>query len=893
MSVIADPQTEDYTHHLKLTKYDGTYRGLVLCDARGEPNPKGIQLISNPEHNVIAKPPGSRFDDRKPPYVAVEQNDWHGGSGMRDFERDHTRFRDSGFLWSPTPGRIYPAPLPKIATQSDRYITKKMPGDVSFLASAAANEYVAVKFSPSDTGTYNRLGAILRKIGTTDGTARISVYSDSAGSPGAEIEGAAIHQYDFFDSDTGPGVAGLSEFLEMWVANASLTAGTDYWLVLHLPIVDADNYYEVGVDDGAVDYTVKISSDGSSWSAPGSDWVPFFWVANYTYTNGTPHLFEYKRQMYCVLRFNNGTAPQLLMNGYRGVATGTQSQSTLQDTNQNWTVNELVGKVVYLSGGSSRDQFRRILSNTANTLTIADSFHRYWGKNPVTADTEYVILGCDNWEVISGHGMAAPAEGYEIGGPVVVDDYVAVPLGDGVNIRRFNAYNNAGTWTNRFEDDGTNKAKYLLVHRNDDGTKSLYRASVGGTSVIIAYGEVVDYGAGATSFGDDYDIGDASSPIRNLISYDGYVYVIKEDGLYAFRNDIADKVADFKIKSYYTGRAVTSMTPYLYFGFGAGYEQFFGKVLEDIGPDRDDGLVEMKHGYAQADEHIPGYTFLAINAGRTLLSDEDMRGWSTVHVYNGAGWHEIYRGPRVNQIKKLYYQSIPGLTGRLWIGHSWELWYQDFPEYAKEPILDSSMEYYWEGYIKTGWFDDNLLDIDKAWVTMTLYSENLDANTYVKAGFITDSGDEFTALADAFDDSPSEQHEIGTASTQTGKRSAYCLRLRTKDADVPPVVKSMVLDYIGKFPTGETYAVTFLLDHIEGETMLDAFGDEGEHTVTQVISFLRDAISDPRPLTMESIVEEFDNKTVIVQPMSLSVQEVTPGESRKMVGRMVLVETVL
>ncbi len=53
-----------------------------------------------------------------------------------------------------------------------------------------------------------------------------------------------------------------------------------------------------------------------------------------------------------------------------GTATGTHSTTTLQDTSKSWTVDEWAGYTVKITGGTNADEVVKILSNTANTLTV-------------------------------------------------------------------------------------------------------------------------------------------------------------------------------------------------------------------------------------------------------------------------------------------------------------------------------------------------------------------------------------------------------------------------------------------------------------------------------------------------------------------------------------------
>lgn len=57
----------------------------------------------------------------------------------------------------------------------------------------------------------------------------------------------------------------------------------------------------------------------------------------------------------------------------QGTATGTQSTTTLQDTNQSWTTNFYANMDVEILSGTGAGQRRRIASNTATTLTLASA----------------------------------------------------------------------------------------------------------------------------------------------------------------------------------------------------------------------------------------------------------------------------------------------------------------------------------------------------------------------------------------------------------------------------------------------------------------------------------------------------------------------------------------
>lgn len=71
-----------------------------------------------------------------------------------------------------------------------------------------------------------------------------------------------------------------------------------------------------------------------------------------------------------------------------GTATGTQSATTLQDTSKAWTVNEWAGYTVKITGGTNADEVVKILSNTADTLTVDTA----WITTVVSGSSTYEII---------------------------------------------------------------------------------------------------------------------------------------------------------------------------------------------------------------------------------------------------------------------------------------------------------------------------------------------------------------------------------------------------------------------------------------------------------------------------------------------------------------------
>jgi len=88
---------------------------------------------------------------------------------------------------------------------------------------------------------------------------------------------------------------------------------------------------------------------------------------------------------------------------YRGTATGTQTTSTLQDTNAKWSPNQWAGYSVRIYSGTGAQQIRSILSNTVDTLTIdaISGSSATWTTIP-NSTSRYFIDGYDAGIASSG-----------------------------------------------------------------------------------------------------------------------------------------------------------------------------------------------------------------------------------------------------------------------------------------------------------------------------------------------------------------------------------------------------------------------------------------------------------------------------------------------------------
>ena len=94
MAIRAEPTDTRLTHHIKLSK-DGTELGIILCDGKGNPDPKAIRQGNNPRTSLQIRQGDASYSDFEMPYTPITQKDWSGGRGLEDFETDQSRYFDS------------------------------------------------------------------------------------------------------------------------------------------------------------------------------------------------------------------------------------------------------------------------------------------------------------------------------------------------------------------------------------------------------------------------------------------------------------------------------------------------------------------------------------------------------------------------------------------------------------------------------------------------------------------------------------------------------------------------------------------------------------------------------------------------------------------------------
>ncbi len=491
MAIIVSPTVRRATHHIKLSQ-GAMELGLILCDAKGNANASAIERNPMPSSAIRTASSSPTYSDEELPFMALVQENFSGGRGKLILDDDSTRFYDSKRLDTIRAERVVLGPQEKYTTlpTTERLSVTRTPGAVdAWYTLYGTTRYVASYVTPSANMNVVRIELLLKKVGTGGGNIVAALYTDAAGTPNALIAGATktlvSANYD----------AGESFWLAFDIASTALVGGTTYDLVVYGGAgATLANHWEVAGISTAADR--NVSADGAAWTYvdPGG----FYYRVLAAGKDGSGFLFEYKGGWYHCTQPDDGTASKLELNGDRGAADSNAGDKTkLVDATKAWSANEFIDCFVLITRGPGSEEtqpWRKISGNDATSLTVSPA----WNVAHTT-DTEYVIQGSNKWQTVED--LAAFVTDYCIAGDCI---YFARGDAGTDKVRRYQAYNAAGVWTDRAADDA-DQAVYLASVRYPTGITYVW----GSRNRHANYGNAVWRGQVPTLWGNlYYDLGE-------------------------------------------------------------------------------------------------------------------------------------------------------------------------------------------------------------------------------------------------------------------------------------------------------------------------------------------------------------------------------------------------
>ena len=259
-------------HDVILSDRKGRKIGLKLATSNGKHDPFGFAR-SPVDRTALKTASGqSSYSDFQYPYSPVVQDDFSGGRGGLDFERDTTKFYDSHRVRTGVSNKAFLGPQEQ-HTKGYRGHDYFVPGNVTFVKLSDVTRNADITASASYTAA--RIWALVRRVGNPTSYPVLRLRDrynviQASGTLSSTFVQDDISQWVYVDISYAV-TSGLGYKLEI-VESMANSSTTDYWEV-------------------AVNTNVKS--------------IPYMRLTQAD-ANQTAIFFEYKEAMYCVLSPSRG-----------------------------------------------------------------------------------------------------------------------------------------------------------------------------------------------------------------------------------------------------------------------------------------------------------------------------------------------------------------------------------------------------------------------------------------------------------------------------------------------------------------------------------------------------------------------------------------------------------
>jgi hypothetical protein len=821
--------------------------GLILANDKGEASP--VYSKTPIDRTALKTTSGTGgYSDFQHPYAPITQDDWSGGRGGLDYERDSTRFYDSNRVNTHRENKAFLGPGEHF---SDGYKTIKYHFGERYTQfyRVTADAATVLTFTPA-VMTLARLWLLVRKVGTpTDITLKLNDGASDVAT--VTLSAAAI-------TDT------LSQWIPLTI-NVAVTA-IPYTLKVSGFTPDAANYIEFA-QSAATKLGVRTAASAC-------------FVIETTAVDDDVIFYEYKGLQYMVLS-TVGAAPKVFMNGDRGAADSNAGDLTkLKDATQTWAVNEHVGrtvKIVMGTGKLEKVQYRKITANLYNELTCDTPW-------VITHDTttEYVILGADTWKEMTGHGLTVPVTSV-----VSVWEAVYFAQGDAVAMRSHREYNNSGVWTSQWRAETTAATFLAYLPLANKMWRAQNTDLAGNTSASVApaqtYGTDLVFGA-STYVGYKYDLinGVLVYPSDNGVES---LWVYKEELPYVISAKAEGiELNEMKVaRSRKNGAATLVWGVYSFFTLGNGLERYYGGGVEDLGPNIDEGLPIDRRGPIVSLLGYPGRFFAIIDGGEN--------GYSALMERAGSGWHEVYRAPLGQRLKGMALQVIAGeAIDRLWLYQGNIVIWLPFANDATNELRDTAYTYALEGSLTLSRMHAGMFDVQKLIKMIKIWSDQLESGVSINVAYRLNNNTTWIPITGTLITSPVSLLDMTPVYGIAGQRIQLRIDLQSDDNTKTPILLAAIVEAVIRIQVKYMYNLTFRIADdeqclSEGEMDDQSNTASGQSAMTKlkIIEDWSDASADSM-LYMTSNSPLYDGKFIFINPPTARQIAVNPDTSLPWTG---------
>lgn len=458
---------------------------------------------------------------------------------------------------------------------------------------------------------------------------------------------------------------------------------------------------------------------------------------------------------------------------------------------------------------------------------------------------------------ITGHGITS------IKDVIVVNNIAYFAQGSSTVVRRWNGT----TWAN---DGATVKADLFCEHTATGEGAVLYRY-LSGTGV--AKSPIKDWSANLT-FGSATKLG-KNTNITNLVSYQGKLFIFMYDAVWNIDADGKVNKFNSKIDDAYdtsNGRAAIEHGQYLYFSLDKSLEQLFGTNITDVGVHHGAGLPVNRVGRVSALESSFTHLFVAIDAGAT--------GYSSIMMFDGINYHEIWRAPEINKsVTTLYWFSSKASTyPHLFFDYGGQICFIKYPDFGYNPYRDAGIYYVPEGQLIASTIDMNITRRPKFFNEISVITKNLFDNKSDFAKSLFSSADSNILVSYQVDGDIGTENWVNASyiysspvgSAFVNRSGVYAIRIKYKlsvsDANLPPIINATVVEGFVRTPVKYQWVM-----RVKTSSMQNTLNGAPDHDPDKLLSWLKEKANKAEAVTLHSTLKRLDLKRVIVEPPSVQM----------------------
>ena len=330
-----------------------------------------------------------------------------------------------------------------------------------------------------------------------------------------------------------------------------------------------------------------------------------------------------------------------------------------------------------------------------------------------------------------------------------------------------------------------------------------------------------------------------------------------------------------QVEGVFNGMGHLVQDVYLYTSFAQGLQEYYRANLEDVGPNRDEGMPEDRQGYISCMVGYPDRILANYDAGGD--------GYSSLLSRKGGGWHEEYRSDAPGKrIRYLFLQIIPGQTAdRLWFCEGEDIAYVPMPGNTVNELTDPTYKFTHEGVLELAWLGD---DKQRLFSSVKLGTENISAARCIEWDYKIDEAAAWSPASTPFTSGPVQR----IALNKTGKRLKLRFRMQTNSNTETPRITSINIATTEQDEIRYSYTMNFEYRD-NGFNLLKQ--KENYSRAETLVAQLDTWAANKTALTQRSISETYDNKTVFLEPLPIgSLSNVSREQQEKQSGTLTTTE---